>query len=265
MGETTDVTILEVLLIGMIGMFIMSMAVVIFFVVYQQRLLKQTAQHRQLESNYHKDLLHASIKSQENERNRIAKDLHDEIGALLTTSKLYLGQLAPGTKDEDLTRLTRKMNELLEEMIRSVRRISRDLKPVVLENFGIAEALESMAQDLNETGQTTMTVVHDLHIPMKKDLELELYRIVQELVNNTLKHAGASEIDVQLYASTRGNILLSYKDNGCGFSKKEWGKQVGTGLGLKNIESRINVINGALHFNPAPTGVDIKITVEQES
>ena len=254
MGETEDITLLQVVVIGMLGMFTMTIAIIVFFVIYQKRLLAQQRKHRLIEEAYQKELLVSSIKSQEKERRRIATDLHDEIGALLTTTKLYTDQIDTITSVEELTQLKNKANSLLDETVDNVRRISLDLRPVVLENFGIGEAVESLKTQIAETGD--IAIVTDIGQIERFDYEQELamYRIVKELINNTLKHAEADRIDIRMN-SENGKFHLIYKDDGKGFSPE----RQSNGLGLKSIESRLNMLGSEIIYLEADRGIKVSI------
>jgi signal transduction histidine kinase len=137
------------------------------------------------------------LHNQEAKRKRIAHDLHDEIGALLTTSRLYFNQLSPGHAEEQLKIVSNKINLLFDEMMTNIRRISHDLRPVILENLGLTEAIESIRDKLTEAG-IDFNFTHQLTFRMTSEAELILYRIVQELVNNSLKHANARYIDLSM-------------------------------------------------------------------
>ncbi|MGB3467945.1 MAG: ATP-binding protein [Cyclobacteriaceae bacterium] len=256
MGETEDITLLLVVVLGMLGMFLLTTAIVVFFIIYQKRLLNQQKKHQLVEEAYQRELLVSNIKNQEKERYRIATDLHDEIGALLTTTKLYTDQIDSTDTIDELTRIKNKANALLDETIDNVRRISLDLRPVILENFGISEAIENLKNQINHTGD--IKIVTDLSEfgRFNYEQELALYRIIKELINNTMKHAEASLIEIQV-AKTGRNICLTYQDNGKGFAPE----QKSNGLGLKSIESRLNLLQSKLVYLEAEKGVKLQIEI----
>lgn len=258
MVETSDQTVLEALLIGMTGMFVLALTVVVFFIVYQRRLLSQQKKHQQIVAAYQKELLRAVINGQENERSRLAKDLHDEIGAMLTTIKLYASQIDQVGPGETLREIKEKTTGMLDETIQNTRRITHDLSPVILKKFGFADALGSICKKLNESGkiEVNLTQTEIERLPYEK--ELALYRISQELINNTLKHAEASQITISLRAM-QDHLQMIYEDNGIGFRVEDV-RQI-SGLGLKNIESRLNLVEGKVSYLPANKGVKIKIEI----
>lgn len=258
MAEPDQITLLEIILIGMLGMFLLGFGVVTFFIVYQRRLLKQQEANQQAQEGYQRNLLKASIESQEKERLRIAEALHDEIGALLTTTKLHIGQIKPDTPKIKMAERLASATDILTETLQSVRHIALNLKPPVLETLGLVAAVRSLIYKINSSEQV---VIHcegpnELFIPSEESLGC--YRIVQELLQNGLKHAQATEIFLEIQQVGRG-ITIQYHDNGIGF---DFTKMVasGKGLGLRNIESRLNLLNGSISTIATPDkGTHLKI------
>jgi len=255
MGKSTEIGVSDVILIGMLGMFFLALGVVLFFLVYQRRLLKQQKEHQQKEAEYQQQLLRANLQSQEKERNRIGKDLHDEVGAMLTTSKLYFRHLEQDAPKEKFTELKDKVFDLLEGTIASVRRVSHDLRPVVLETLGLEEAIANIRYQLNASGEVQMSFESDWKGVMNKEYQLNWYRIVQELVNNTLKHANANLVAIHM-SGNGDQLKLTYTDNGIGMALG--GHKLG--LGLSNIESRLSLMNGKLVFNETEKGISMNLT-----
>ncbi len=256
MGETEEAITLKIIIIGMVVIFLLSLAVIVFFIVYQRRLLAQQKKHQKIESDYQKELLKTAIQSQEEERSRIAKELHDNVGAMLTTTKLYFGQITPGLPPEELTTITHKMRGLLDNTIQDVRSISQNLRPVVLEKLGLVEAVESLAQTLNDSHKIKINFKNNTTKIIAKSKELNLYRIIQELITNTIKHAEASKIKMEL-KNELNDFLIIYEDDGKGLDQKNLSHK--KGLGLKNIESRLSVLSGTIEFLPASPGMKVRI------
>ncbi len=232
------------MLSGMLGMFILSLGVIFFFMAYQRKILKQQKEHQEKEAEYQQELLRANFQSQERERNRIGKDLHDEVGALLTTTKLYFQHLDPKTAPERFTEVKAKAFSLLEESMSTVRRVSHDLRPVVLERLGLVEAILNVVDKINSSDQVEVIFEHALSTEPTGEDALNWYRIIQELFNNTLKHAGATIITLNL-KNQQDELILVYKDNGKGFSEDS---DIKHGLGLQNIRSRVSLMGGSVEF-----------------
>jgi len=240
---------------GMAIMFLLALGLVLFFLAYQRRILRQQKEHQQKEAEYQQQLLRANLLSQEKERNRIGKDLHDEVGAMLSTSRLYFRHLEQEDEPQKFTELKQKALDLLEETMTSVRRVSHDLKPVVLERLGLVEAIANMAEQVSESGVVKVCFRNHWEGTMDKEYELNWFRIVQELVNNTLKHSGASEVFIELKGDQH-QMELDYTDNGVGLSSEV---DASAGLGMQNISSRLSLMDGELKFVEAQKGFSIKM------
>lgn len=243
-----------ILMAGMIGLFVLALGFVVIFVVYQRRIISKDLQQQKMENDHQKKLLQAAIDNQEAERKRIAHDLHDEIGTLLSTSRLYFNQLSPGQAEEQLTMVGDKINSLFDEMMVNIRRISHDLRPVVLENFGLTEAIGAIRHKLVEAG-IGFNLTYHLSFKMTSESELMIYRIIQEFVSNTLKHAHATAIELSIGENT-GELFLVYADNGVGFELP-----ISHGLGLKSIESRLSLLAGSMQIIKQEKGVHFQIRI----
>ncbi len=260
MGETEGAITLKIIIIGMVVIFLLSLSVIVFFIIYQRRLLAQQKKHQKIESDYQKELLKTSIISQEEERSRIAKELHDDVGAMLTTTKLYFGQINPELPPEELLEITSKTSIFLDDMIHRVRSISQDLRPVVLEKLGLVEAIQSLAQTVNDSGKIKVKFQNNTSKTIAQSKALNLYRIIQELITNTIKHAEASMIKIEL-KNEKDALVIQYEDNGKGMDHKTLSHK--KGLGLKNIESRLSVLSGRMDFLPTKSGMKVKISSTQ--
>lgn len=257
MGETAAITNSEFILAGMLGMFLLALGVVFFFLAYQRRIIKQQKEHQAKEAEYQQQLMRANLLSQEKERNRIGKDLHDGVGAMLTTAKLYFRHLDQDVAPEKFTELKEKAFGLLEETMVSVRRVSHDLRPVVLERLGLVEAIANAVYQINQAGDIKVEFRHSEEAEPDKEYQLNWYRIIQELITNTLKHAGATVININL-TGTEEQLQVIYQDNGVGFTKTE---DPQSGLGIQNIESRLGLMEGTLEFlEKADSGICLRMT-----
>ena len=199
-------------------MLLLAIAIVIFFVIYQKRLMTQQEKLLRLEFEYQKDLVNSSIQTQEVERKRIAADLHDSIGSQLSATKLYLRQLLrnPEKSEEYQQQVKREAMELLEETILNVRQITHDLLPLSLERFGLVAALEDLVDRYNELGEGEVQFDCREERRFEVEKEVAFYRIIQELFNNTLKHARAQRIELSLQFRD-SQVHLQYQDDGVGF------------------------------------------------
>lgn len=239
----------------------LSLAIILFVVFYQKRMMQQNLQLQQLEQEKQQALLDASIQSQERERRRIAKDLHDEVGAMLSTVKLHIGQALKHSEASKASFFASEAKTLVEETIQNVRSISRDLLPATLEKFGLIAGLEELIARNNVSDQLQLHLtVSAQPYRMPIETELAIYRIVQELINNSIKHAEAQNI---LLTVGFGEHLfeLIYRDDGKGFGKDHTDDS--HGIGLRNIDSRVKVIGGASVINSLPgQGFEMHLQIE---
>lgn len=233
---TTDST--NILLVAMLGMFCLAIMVAVFVLVYQRRLLIQKQALQTANIKHQTELLRATIKSQEVERDRIGRDLHDEVGMMLSTIKLHLTR---NQSDEA------HLQYLLDDVIDSVRTISTELKPVVLESLGLTESIKDMLSKVSRSGDFEVSFINEYVGGVPKLNELMLYRIVQELLSNSIKHSKGSEIHISLI-DDNGVLKMIYLDNGTGFENNE-SEGHRRGLGMKNIESRVNILGGDLSIS----------------
>lgn len=256
MDSTEGGLTVEIIVISMAIIFIFALVVILFFVVYQRRLLKQENIQREKELVYQKELLEASIQGQEQERLRIAKDLHDDVGTMLTTAKVYFEQFSTKDDADSRSKLSVKMKELLGGTIQSVREISHDLRPVILERLGLDEAIQSLVATLNESAETELKYTKHGSLELTKDQEIHLYRIIQELITNSMKHAQPKQITILLLAEG-DTLFLNYSDDGIGIDIDEVNSK--KGIGLKNIESRLSLISGEINYLNSTPGFHAEI------
>jgi signal transduction histidine kinase len=208
-----------------------------------------------------REKIFAEITIQENERKRIAGDLHDSLGPLLSAVKLNIGSVDV-QQEEDRVVLD-KTGKYLDEIIGSMRQISYDLLPNTLERKGLIEAIREFVSQVNlkQTINIQLYIVKEIEVPKEK--EIHIFRMIQEIVHNTLKHAKAGNLQIGL-SEEGGHLLFLTKDDGIGFDK-ERAVSGSPGLGLKSLESRCEILNGVLSLESKPgagTNYFIKIPVK---
>jgi two-component system sensor histidine kinase UhpB len=198
-----------------------------------------------------------TILAQEKERNELAKELHDNINQILSTVKMYLNI---AREDEQVrTDLLNRSYENINHAIEEIRKLSQSLVAPSLGDIGIVEALKELRDEINVTRGLKVELEYENHQKKKLDptIELMLYRIAQEQVNNIVKYAKASEATITLKTDPR-NIILSIADNGVGFDPSQKAK----GIGLKNISSRVEFYSGKLNIKTAPgKGCTLEISI----
>lgn len=260
MDRSPEYQVAFLIVLGTAGMLVLVVAIVLFVIVYQKRVLRAQLEKQQLEADYQQKMLEAALESQENERRRIAADLHDSVGAMLATVKLGMGNMLRSGKaeDQDFTR------SVLDETISSVRKISRDLMPSTLEHYGLSAALREFSERLQQASEITFSFMEEGEAsPLALRESSIVFRIAQELVNNAIKHSGANTIAISL-AWKKPELRLIVQDNGCGFSVEEKKKQQG-GLGLFNLENRARVLGATLTYTTAvPNGTRVELSWNYE-
>lgn len=222
--------------------------VILFVVAYQTRIANQQHELDEVEKEHRMRMLQATLETQERERKRIASDLHDDIGSLLSALKLnvtFLEENEPDNQQKHFLTLTRTK---LDAGIEQVRRISHDIYPPTLQKLGLWQTLNDFLGSLNDSGQIKVAFENqaDEERPEAKT-ELAVYRVVQELVSNALRHSKASEITIRVTRISEG-LRLDFIDNGIGMALSE----VQGGLGFVTMRSRMKAVNGTIAFKSQP-------------
>lgn len=232
--------------IASVAMLILSGAIVLFVVFYQRRMLQEQFKRQALEFDYQQKMMQAELESQEGERRRLAADLHDSIGGMLSTIRVGITTMAKNLPNPHAIDETKKM---LDDTISSVRRISRDLMPSTLEKFGLTHAIKELCERFEQTSRISVRFTEDGEIPkLDAQRELMIFRIAQELLNNAIKHSQATQIDVS--AKMKDSIFLCVEDDGVGFDADFFRTDAAgnKGLGLYSIENRARLLGGEVTF-----------------
>ena len=258
---TDNITYLVIIGIGVMLLMVIS---ILFAVIISQR---KKNQHRiameKLREHQQNQLIEAAVRSEEMERHRIAETLHDEVGAILSSAKLHLLGIKSENLDEKDFLLHEKGRELLNDVIQKVRGISHNLHSNILKEFGLNEAIRHFIRKITQgTVIHATTALDDNYKTLNADDDISMYRIVQELINNILKYANASEFLVS--STLHGNELdLVIFHNGEGLTQEQFEELrfSNDGLGLKNIQNRIILLKGTIHFTSGDEGYRINIHV----
>lgn len=215
-------------------------AVLMFSVIQNKNRKKQTQQKEQAQ----KALLQSILETEEKERSRIAKDLHDGIVQDLTAIKMNLNAVAKETSSELKNQLNTIFNDI-DSAAKEVREISYQMMPVTLKELGLEKALQELCnRSLNKNDINYDFDCIGIRDRLSEKIEVTVYRICQELINNTIKHSGASQVSLLL--QLRNKILqLTYEDNGKGFNASAATK----GIGLNSLNSRLEMVDGNIEFD----------------
>ncbi len=243
----------------------LAFAIGVFMIQKIFKYMKRVEDSRRLTE---KMFLNAIIQTEEKERKRFAKDLHDGLGPLLSSVKMSVSSLAHLKHDEPSREILENTEIVIDEAIKSIKEISDNLSPHVLNNFGLVRALNNFANKINITKTIRINLVSDLKDErFESNLEVVLYRVVCELINNTIKHAHAKKIEINL--TKEGEYLsIKYKDDGKGFDVDTiMDQSANSGMGFSNIYSRINSLKGEIKVESEfkkGTRVTIKVLMHDE-
>ncbi|GEO03175.1 hypothetical protein AAE02nite_08390 [Adhaeribacter aerolatus] len=199
-----------------------------------------------------KEILNAILETQEEERRRIAESLHNGVGQILYATKLSLEVLQSQLekKDGEIKNQSNQISALLEEAIKETRAVSVELVPGILRDFGLQRALLELKQKLSHTRFDLYFYLEGLEKPLKKEYETAIYRIIQELLNNVIKHAAATEVHLHVTKSGR-KVMITVEDNGRGFNQND-PQNLLNGIGLSSIRNRVKLFNGTMNINSQP-------------
>ena len=205
--------------------------------------------------------INAMIEGQEGERQRIARDLHDRLGSILSMVKVHFKSVEDHIEELKTSNKSQyeKANQLLDDACDEVRKISHNIASGVLTKFGLVPALEDLKGTLEESKKVKVEfIAHGLYDRLDNDVEIAIYRIIQELVSNILKHAEAENITIQIINREK-DLHISVEDDGKGFdaSKKER-----EGMGLKNVSTRVDSLDGELYIDSMiDKGTSVSISI----
>jgi len=236
----TAVLIVVAILTILIGYFIVSI------ISHQRRALR-----------LHKEKIQAEILTLENERKRMASDLHDELGPVLSAVKMQISSIEVTEEDEEVIG---KTSEHIDSMLQRIREISNNLMPTTLVRKGLYDATRSFTDQVNQAGKINIVYTEHADLPkLPAEKEVHMYRVVQEIMHNAIKHSKATEIRVD-YSYKNNCLSLVITDNGVGFNQAEVSRN-SIGHGLGNILSRVEILHGDLYVETKP-GKGVKYNIE---
>jgi signal transduction histidine kinase len=248
-SQNVDITILVVA-----GIAVMLLLVVSFLVItvvnQRKKSLLQKSMSR-LKEQQQNQLIEAAVRSEEVERHRIAEMLHDEVGALLSSSRIFLVEMNIKNLNETDQQDHTKVKDLIDESIKKVRSISHNLHSAILKEFGLNEAIRHFMKTVaGGIAVSSLVEMDENYMLSNAETDLAIYRIIQELVNNILKHAHAKHIHIQSWMKNDNTLKLTLRHNGEGLSQQQFEELrfKHEGLGLKNIQNRVILLKGKILF-----------------
>ena len=237
--------IIEGLVFGIMFLVLVTTGLILFFYYSRRKIIEKEIEKVNIKLDHQKKILQNTINVQEDERNRIAQDLHDAISSKLNVVTLTTNVLI----DDDHIDPKHKesLNHILDittKTLESSRKIAHELMPPVLYKFGLKVALEELFDEFTSNSQLHINHHIDAIEDLSKNNALHIFRIVQELINNALVHGKADELEIVLNKTPEQGFSLFFKDNGVGFNVNAKNKK--SGIGLQNIKSRVAILNGQL-------------------
>lgn len=213
--------------------------------------------------NLEKEIIRAVIVAEEKERERLSKELHDELGPLLSTIKLYVNELLSDDPDPKVKEeISQYALELIDDAINTTRNISNNLMPRVLSDYGLIKGVDSFCKRVSAGSKVKIAFDHGNYEKHEQTIELIIYRVINELINNTIKHAQAKKILIILNQTDK-HISINYFDDGIGFELDQILNDPKTGMGLRNIFSRIKSVDGTFTFTSRKgQGISINIKLK---
>jgi signal transduction histidine kinase len=234
---------------AMIGSALLVVSFILIIIYNSNKLLKQKRKLQEAEISYQKELLYAIINSQEKERQRIGMDLHDEVGSSLSSLRLMIENfIDKASVLPQASQFCNQSKQVIDAVITNVRNISHNLSPLGKGTYEFIDALEDLKDNVNQSPFIFMSIDNQSkHLASLNDVcALALYRVFSELVNNTIKHSKATEIKLSIMENNH-QLVFKYKDNGIGIAKN--GSTIKSGIGMKNIESRLQMIESVFTLN----------------
>jgi signal transduction histidine kinase len=215
-------------------------------VIFIRRLFKFLKRIDDIRRESETRVLQAIMQTEERERRQLAKDLHDGIGPLLSNIKMSVSALDKSQISGFNRTVVDNISTLINESITALKYTSNNLSPHILDNFGLASAVNSFTENINRIGKIEITFNNNVESTrFESQIETNLYRIICELFQNTVKHANASKISLLVHFN-EGKIIVQYFDDGIGFDPEDAIKM--SGMGISNMKSRLKALNGEIEF-----------------
>src|SRR5215831_1913123 len=246
-----EINIQSLAVAGTTIIFIIAFTIFIIAIIQQRKIIKC---HHELKTINEQQgtLILAAIRSEEAERKKISSKLHDDVGALLSTVKLYLNQINNNHLNDQAKIITlNDCKELLNDTVQTVRNLSAGLQPATIKDFGLLSTLQSFCDKLNHSTGLKASITAETEIDrFHAEHELAVFRILEEITNNIIQHAHADTVQFSLVPKNNEVLRIFIEHNGNGLSQDEFEQKLygSNGLGLKNIQNRLNIVKGTIHF-----------------
>lgn len=241
----------NVMIFGTLAMLMLTAAIVAFILLYQRKLSQRKMEFDRIQQEFKKQELataYAMLQAQDEERQRIAEDLHDNLGSTLSALTMFSSTIvnASSPNKDHLNRL----NQLAQKAHLEVRQISHQLDASKIKHFGLEAAIKELSNTINSTGKIAVSFKMEMQEQVDFQLGQQLYRITQELLTNTLKYARATQVDISIIETNEDKMIYQYRDNGVGMHSSTPNSN---GMGLRNITSRLEKLEAQIYQTPPST------------
>ena len=260
---STETQLQNLVIIGIAVMLLLFTSFLLALIFNQRKKIKYQKSVEILRDQQHTQLIEAAVRSEETERHRIAETLHDEVGAILSSAKFHFQGIKAESLPERDKELYEKGKELLNDVIQKVRGISHNLHSNILKEFGLNEAIRHFIKKISQGSLLKADAkLDDSYTTTNPENDISIYRMVQELVNNILKYANATEFMISsTLVNNELNLVLFHNGDGLTQAQFEELRYQKEGLGLKNIQNRVILLRGNIHFANENEGYRINIHV----
>jgi len=230
-------------------------------VIYIKKIFSFLENLNRIRAQSEKKVLNAIIRTEEQQKKRFAKDLHDGLGPLLSTVKMSLSAMEENLSSEQQNKILQNTRMVTDEAINAIKEISNDISPHILNNFGLVSAINSFIEKLPPKTSTKIHFTNTIKDQrLDYSIEVILYRVICELIHNSVKHASANNLNLSI-ANTNQQLRITYSDDGVGFDPKNIKKSNSKGMGMHNMSSRINSLDGSIQIE-SDTGKGIFVYIQ---
>lgn len=252
MENQSQIDLPLLIIIATMGVLCLVLFIILMVFLYQKRMLQAKTTLANTQQEHQKKLLESALEIAEKERQKIAVNLHDEVGVNLSILKMNFGQLKLTVSDnEKVNSIVSVSNGLIDNSMEIIRDIYSDIRPKTLLTLGLITAIKELCRGINHSGSAEVRFICKQEIQLQdKNLELQLHRLIKEVLNNTLRHAKPTFIEINI-ENKENRLLVSILHNGMGVTTekiKEFAKN-SKGLGLKSIFTRLEILNGHIDFS----------------
>jgi signal transduction histidine kinase len=242
-----------IIAIGSCFFLLVAVGIIILVLVYQKKQLQYLLEKKELSNQFHKEILKTRLEAQEETLTQLSAELHDNVGQLLSSSKLLIGVAGRdiGSAAEPL----RMADETISKAIRELRSLSKSINAEWLEKFSLTENLQAEADRLNALGSFTVSLSYPSDLNLSSERQILLFRMAQESLQNAVRHGKATDITIML-ETEEGATHMTIVDNGCGFHVDDLRQG---GVGMSNIRHRAQIMGGTAQWVSDANGTKVRV------